>query len=63
MTELPESADPDTAKVLEILRAAKRGPYDPDEELAEMLAGLEEPAGELGAYDILAKLASDVDPH
>ncbi|WP_419862995.1 hypothetical protein [Candidatus Poriferisodalis sp.] len=61
MTELPESADPDTAKVLEILRAARRGSHDPDEELAEMLSELEGSASELDAQELLLGLADDVD--
>ena len=60
MTVLPESTDPDTTKVLETLRAAKRAPRDPDDELAEMLSELEGSANELDAQDILLRLADDV---
>ena len=51
-----ESPDPDTAMVLEVLRAARRGPTDPDVALAEMLSEL---GSQLDDTEILKRLASD----
>ena len=59
MTTGSESPDPDTAKVLEILRAATRGPHDPDVDLAEMLSELARSGSQLDAHEILKRLASD----
>lgn len=57
-----ESGDPDQEKVLEILRAAKRGPWDPDVDLAEALSRLlGSDDGKRRAMEVLRKLADDVD--
>ena len=55
-TDLP---DPDIRKVSEVLRAAKRGPRDPDDELAQMLSELAAPDSSLDAQEVLRELASD----
>ena len=54
------SPDPDKEKVLEILRAAKRGPKDPDVDLAKMLSEFERSQGAIDAQDILKRLVRDV---
>ena len=60
MTKPPESPDPDTPKVLEVLRAARRSARDPDYGLAEMLSELARPSSQLDAQEVLSRLASDV---
>lgn len=59
MTTAPGSSDPDTDRILEVLRAARRGLHDPDVELAEMLSELATPGSQLDTDEILKRLASD----
>lgn len=59
MTNESESRDPDIEKVLEILQAAKRGPHDPDVELAAMLSKLARSDSQ-ETQAVLTRLAGDV---
>ena len=60
MTKAIESPDPDVEKVLEVLRAATRGPRDPDIGLARMLSELVSPGNDLDAQALLKRLVGDV---
>ena len=59
MKKTTDLADPDLRKVSEVLRAARRGPRDPDDELATMLSELAAPDRPLDAQEVLRELASD----
>lgn len=60
MTMTLQSLDPDQPKVLEILRAASRGRWDPDVQLAAMLSELASRDATQDAKEILRRLAHDV---
>ena len=51
--------DAETARVVELLRGASRGPRDPDVELAELLPGIEEATDETAVTLLLERLVRD----
>jgi hypothetical protein len=53
------SHDPDTARVIELLRGAECGPRDPDVELAEMLLEMETTDTSSAVTRVLERLAND----
>jgi hypothetical protein len=53
------SPDPDTNKVLEVMRGASRTPRDPDVELATIISGLADIEEDAPFQSILAKLIRD----
>lgn len=57
------TADPDTPGVIEFLQGARRGPRDPDVELARMLPELEALGDGSVVIHALEHLVRDANPH